>query len=141
MLKFLPERVKNIRMYWVICWEGIGKHYVDLSLSNHFAAIHYKTKRHFPIRMLILSYQYLCLMTSTSGWMREQLYKTIQEGIAVLHCLCKHTCSSLHQWIYMPYRLYKLAPCYDCHMGTRCTVQYSWATNFPYLPLPCPKSR
>jgi len=38
--------------------------------------------------MLILSYQYLCLMTSTTGYMREQgiqLYVIIQGGTEVLH--------------------------------------------------------
>ena len=29
---------------------------------------------------------------------------------------------SLHHSIYMPYRMLKLAPCYDCHVHTTCTV-------------------
>jgi len=39
----------------------------DLNFSNHFGAtIAGPCKSHFPICMLILSYQYLCLITSTS---------------------------------------------------------------------------
>jgi len=33
--------------------EGIGKHYVDSNFSNHFGAIYYRTRSHFPIHMVI----------------------------------------------------------------------------------------
>jgi len=42
-------------MCWVIyLGKGLGQ-YVDWSLSKHFGAIHYRTRSHFPISVLILS--------------------------------------------------------------------------------------
>jgi len=47
--------------------EGIGNHYVDSNLNNHFGT---GPGAIFPIYMLILSYQYLCLMifTTSTSW-------------------------------------------------------------------------
>jgi len=49
------------RDWKALCW---------FKLEQSFWYNHYRTKSHFPIYMLILSYQYFCLMTSTSGWTR-----------------------------------------------------------------------
>ena len=63
-----------------------------LNFSRHFGAtIAGPCRSHFPICMLILRYQYLCLITSTSFCMSY----IIQDGTEVLHCFCKHTCSSI----------------------------------------------
>jgi len=115
----------------------------DLNLSNHFGAtIAGPYRSHFPIRMLILSYQYLCLITSTSFCMsyirskREVRCCIVFASIHVVALWCDqwfscnynlHICR-LHVGMGDTRRLWSQYSLWLAFVRVSCQISLNWST-------------